>query len=115
MELDALVTVVETQSYLNAAKSLLSEAERAEVIDLVSSHPICGDLIAGGGGIRKVRFATGSKGKSGGARIIYLFASPALPLFLLTVFAKNERANLSRAELSALSAIAKSLIADYGK
>lgn len=112
--MDPFVTVIETQAYLNAAKGLFTDSERAAVVDLVASDPTSGDLIVGGGGIRKVRFAIGGKGKSSGARIIYLFVTPGVPVFLLTVFAKNERANLSKAEVSALSAITKSLIADYG-
>jgi hypothetical protein len=47
------ITVVETPSYLAAAKSLLSEAERAAVVDMVAADPECG--VALGGGIRKVR------------------------------------------------------------
>jgi hypothetical protein len=60
-----------------------------------------------------VRFAIGGKGKSGGVRIIYFFATSGLPLFLLTVFAKNERADLSQAQVAALGSVAKSLATDY--
>jgi hypothetical protein len=48
-------------------------------------------VIPGAGGIRKVRFGFGARGKSGGARIIYLFSGESLPVFVLVVFAKTRR------------------------
>jgi hypothetical protein len=52
----------------------------------------------GTGGVRKLRWSRGSRGKSGGVRVIYYFHSEGVPLYLLTLFAKNERANPSKAE-----------------
>jgi hypothetical protein len=49
-------------------------------------------------------------GKSGGVRIIYYVHSEAIPLYLLTVFAKNERANLSRSERNDLSGLVEILV-----
>jgi hypothetical protein len=110
MALD-LITVVETQSYLAAAKGLLSEAERTAVIDMVAADPECG--VALGGGIRKVRIGVDGRGKRGGARVVYLYVGQDIPVFLLTVFAKNEMANLSRSEQAELAEIAASIIKDY--
>ena len=102
-----LVSVIESTSYLAAARKLLNEAERAGVVDLLAADPECGDVIRGGGGIRKVRIPLTGRGKSGGARVIYYFHSVAIPLLLITVFAKNAAANLSGAEVSALSKAVK--------
>jgi len=66
-------TVVETPSYLADAERLFSPDERAAIVDRLAADPRCGVVIPGSGGIRKVRFAFGARGKSGGARIIYLF------------------------------------------
>src|SRR5262245_44930631 len=52
-------------------------------------------LMEGTGGVRKVRFVVGGRGKSGGVRVVYYFHNEAMPVYLLTVFAKNEKANLS--------------------
>ena len=49
----------------------------------------------GTGGIRKLRWAKSGEGKSGGVRVIYYFHSESMPLFLLSLFGKNEKANLS--------------------
>ena len=73
-------------------------------------HPAAGDLIEGTGGVRKVRWARDGRGKSGGVRVIYYFQSEAMPLYLLTMFAKNERANLSKAERNALGDLVDVLV-----
>ena len=65
--------------------------------------------MAGTGGVRKVRVALGGRGKSGGARVIYYFHSERLPVFALTVFAKNEKANLSPAERNAMAAVVRAI------
>src|SRR4051812_22425181 len=95
-------TVVETPSYLAEAERLFSSRERAAIVDRLATDPTCGVVIPGSGGIRKVRFGFGGRGKSGGARIIYLFSGESLPVFVLAVFAKNEKADLSAAERNAL-------------
>ncbi len=57
----------------------------------------------GTGGIRKLRWSAKSKGKSGGVRIIYYYHSESMPVFLLTLFGKSEKANLSKAERNELA------------
>jgi hypothetical protein len=106
-------TVVETPSYLANAETLFSSDERKAIVDRLAAEPTCGVIVPGGGGIRKVRFGFGGRGKSGGARIIYLFGSADLPVFLLAVFAKNEKANLSAAERNALGKMALAMVKGY--
>jgi len=60
--------------------------------------------------VRKLRWARGGRGKSGGVRVIYYFHSGVMPLYLLTMFAKNERANLSKAERNALAELVDALV-----
>ena len=64
-------TVVETPTYLADAEWLFSPDEQKAVVDRLAADPICGTVIPGSGGVRKVRFGFGGRGKSGGARIIY--------------------------------------------
>jgi mRNA-degrading endonuclease RelE of RelBE toxin-antitoxin system len=106
-------TVVETPSYLSDAERLFSPDERKAIVDRLAADPTCGVIIPGSGGIRKVRFGFGGRGKSGGARIIYLFSGDNLPVFLLAVFAKNEKANLSTAERNALARLVNDIVRDY--
>jgi hypothetical protein len=82
-------------------------------VDRLAADPTFGVVIPGSGGIRKVRFGFGARGKSGGARIIYLFSGVSLPVFVLAVFAKNEKADLSLGERNALAKLVAAMIEDY--
>ncbi|MFL6789736.1 MAG: type II toxin-antitoxin system RelE/ParE family toxin [Bradyrhizobium sp.] len=95
------------------AKTLFSSDERKAIVDRLAAEPTCGAVIPGGGGIRKVRFGFGGRGKSGGARIIYLFSGENLPVFILAVFAKNEKTNLAAAERNELGKMADAMIESY--
>ncbi len=106
-------TVVETPSYLAAADRLFSPNERRAIVERLASDPTCGVVIPGSGGLRKVRFGFGARGKSGGARIIYLFSGESLPVFVLAAFAKNEKANISAAERNALARMVTDMIDNY--
>jgi hypothetical protein len=104
-----LTTVAEMPEYIRRAARLLSQSERNDVIDYVAATPKAGDLIQGTGGVRKLRWARGGRGKSGGVRVIYYFHSETLPLYLLTVFGKGEKADLSQAERNELAKLAQVL------
>ena len=108
-----LQTVVETSAYLAAAKGVLSNAERADGISVVAETPKAGVVL--GGSIRKMRIARSGRGKSSGARVVFLFAGEDVPVFLLTVFAKNEKANLGTRERTALISAARQVVEDYRK
>jgi len=105
-----LQTVAETIAYLKRAEKLLTAAERMDVVSYLAAHPKAGDLIEGTGGVRKLRWARAGMGKSGGVRVIYYVHSEAMPLYLLTLFAKNERANLSKAERNDLAGLVEILV-----
>ena len=96
-------TSAETPEYIRRAEKLLADAERRDVLNYLAAHPRSGDLMEGTGGVRKLRWSRGGRGKSGGVRVIYYFHNESMPLYLLTLFAKNERANLSKAERNELA------------
>ena len=98
-----MLTIAELPEYIRQAEKLMSSAERLDIFNYLAAHPKAGDLMEGTGGVRKLRWGRGAQGKSGGVRVIYYVHSEAMPLYLLTLFAKNERANLSKAERNALA------------
>ena len=98
-------TIAETPEYIRRAEKLLTDEERRDLLSYLAAHPRAGDLLEGTGGIRKLRWSRGSRGKSGGVRVIYYFHADTMPLYLLTLFAKNERANLSKAERNELAGL----------
>ena len=108
----SLQTVVELPEFLRRAKAVMTEDERAALVDFIAANPESGASL--GGGLRKLRFARPGAGKSGGYRSVYVWGGVKMPIFLVTVFAKNEKDNLSGAEQAALVALSKELIAHYG-
>jgi hypothetical protein len=74
----------------------MGDSERALLVDYLAYNPTDGDLIAGTGGVRKLRWGLEGRGKRGGARVIYFYHSAGMPLFALTAFAKSERDDLSQ-------------------
>lgn len=105
--------MVETPTYLRAANAVYSETEREEIVLTIAADPEAGDVMPGTGGYRKLRFVRRGMGKRGGGRVIYLYGGEDLPIFLITVYTKSEKGNLSKAEQNALAKMAKSFFADY--
>lgn len=111
---DRLITVVETPEYLRRARAVgMTDEDRAALVSLLAAAPAAG--VALGGGLYKMRLARPGSGKSGGWRILHFFRSEATPVFLLSVFGKNERANISAAERAELTAICDLIAATYGR
>lgn len=108
-----LITIVELPEYIRRAERLLDEEERNNLIYFLSTHPKAGVVLQGTGGIRKLRWARKGKGKSGGVRLIYFFYDEEAPLFMLTIFGKGEKDNLSKSERNELAKLVKLLIATY--
>ena len=108
--IECMHTVIETNAYVAAAKDAgMTADEMAAVVDLIAANPEAGEIMPGCGGARKLRVAKPGKGKSGGYRVITYFPGAAVPVFLLTVFGKNEKANLTKAERNELAKLTKRL------
>jgi hypothetical protein len=67
--------------------------------------PRKGDEIPGSGGFRKIRLSRegSSKGKSGSYRVLYLYVQAYATVFLVMVFGKNDKADISMADRNALA------------
>jgi len=102
--------IAELPSFIRLADKLLSQDERSDLISYLAEHPKAGDLMQGTGGVRKLRWRRGGQGKSGGVRVIYYFHDDVMPLYLLTLFAKGDKENLSKAERSELAGLVDLLV-----
>lgn len=107
-------TVVELPEFLKRAEQLLSSSERAGIINYLAAHPASGDIMQGTSGLRKLRWSAQGKGKKGGVRVIYYYHNSSVPLFLLTVFGKGEKTNLSKSEQNDLAILTKLIVKNYG-
>ncbi|NVN09726.1 type II toxin-antitoxin system RelE/ParE family toxin [Nguyenibacter vanlangensis] len=116
MESDSLHAVCELQSFRRSAFDAgMTEDDIARVVNIVAANPQAGDVMKGTGGCRKLRISGRGRGKSGGYRTITFFGGDDLPVFLITVFSKGERANLTKSEQNALSVISGQIIESYQK
>lgn len=107
-------TVCHLHSFNRAAATAgMNEAEIDQLADYLSANPTAGAEIAGSGGCRKLRWARPGEGKRGGYRVITFFTGDQMPVFLVTVFAKGERSDLSQKEIAALRVITKSVAEEY--
>ncbi|MHB1667617.1 type II toxin-antitoxin system RelE/ParE family toxin [Thiomonas sp.] len=70
--------------------------------NLILENPERGDLIVGGGGLRKLRYALPGRGKSGGMRTIYYWRHDAHQVLMLVAYPKSEKDDLSDVELAIL-------------
>jgi len=107
-------TVVELLEFQKKASSLLKSSEKISIINYLAFHPLSGEIMQGTGGIRKLRWSAQGKGKSGGARIVYYYHNESVPLFLLTLFGKGEKANLTKTERNELAKLTALLLKHYG-
>ena len=87
----------------------MSDSEREAAIVWIAGNPDAG--VSLGGELRKVRIPRDGGGKSGGFRTIYVFGGRHMPIFLITVFAKNEKANLTAKEQAAAVELSKEIVA----
>lgn len=107
-----LQTVAEMPEFQRRAKAIMSDEEREAAIQFIAANPEAG--LSLGGGLRKVRIPRDGSGKSGGFRTIYVFGGRHMPIFLVTVFAKNEKDNLTKAEQAAAVELSKQIVSMYG-
>lgn len=106
--------VCETFAFRRAAQEVgMTEDEINDVIDYLAANPMAGDAMAETGGCRKLRVAGRGKGKSGGYRTITFYTGEMMPVFLITVFGKGEKANLNKKERNALRKLTKQISDEY--
>ena len=109
----APITVVETPEFLSATHKLMTDEDRGVLVDYLAHNPTAGVLIKETGGVRKLRWGLEGRGKRSGARAIYFFHSVDVPLFALTAYAKNERADLSQKERNDFRKLTNELVEAY--
>lgn len=104
-----MITIIEFPSFSSQIGKSKSLEERDEFIDFLAKNPDAGDPITGTGGVRKIRWAGNGKGKRGGVRVIYYFYNETAPVFLLTVYGKGEKEDLTSEQKKQIAALAKEL------
>ncbi len=97
-----MLTIAETPLFKAEADVIWSEAERNEFFTWLANNPEAGDVIAGSGGCRKLRWARSGMGKRGGARVIYFTQLSEGIIWLLMLYVKAERGSIPAHLLKAI-------------
>ena len=106
------ITVAQTEFFLRQAAQVWSPEEHEAFIDFIALNPEAGDVVPGLGGIRKVRWSREGMGKRGGSRVIYFFYDEDAPIYLLQIYAKGAKSDLSNDDKKVLRAAAVNLRAE---
>jgi hypothetical protein len=107
-------TVVETPVFIRSArKAGVTEDELDHIKTVLAHAPDTGDEMPGTGGARKIRFAAKGKGKSGGYRVITFYSGVNMPVFLLDIYTKGEKIDLTQDEKNTLRAILRHIVDAY--
>ncbi len=109
--MDKEIKVIEFGRFSKQADKLWTKAERVEFIDFIAKNPLSGDLVQGTGGIRKVRWTQTKRGqgKRGGTRAMYYYLAKGMTIFLLAIYGKGEKVDLTTKEKKALALVARDL------
>ncbi len=99
--------LVEIPEFYNRLAGRMDDERLAALQGFLIQHPGAGNMIEGGGGIRKIRWTAEGRGKSYGVRVIYFWAISRELILFLTIFGKNEKSDLSKADAKRLGKIAK--------
>ena len=86
---------METAVFVRQAEDVWQESEREAFVNFIAWNPEVGDVIPETGGVRKIRWSQSGTGKRGGARVIYFYHNANRPVYLLMVYAKARREDLS--------------------
>ncbi len=93
---------IETISFTRRIRELLTDDEYSRLQATLIEAPDAGDIIKGGGGLRKIRWAARGRGKSGGVRVIYYWVTEEGIIYMLSIYAKSVKDDLTKQEIKDL-------------
>ena len=94
---------------LFGAVSRADDAERHDFVDFIARNPEAGDIISETGGVRKLRRRRQGTGKRSGVRVIYFYHDAQMPIFLLLIYAKARREDMTPDEKRQVTRLASAL------
>jgi len=100
---------IETPTFTRLLGDLLPDDEYAQLQNVLVENPERGTIIKGGGGIRKLRFAMSGRGKSGGLRVIYYWLRDNGQIYMLLIYSKSKKDDLTDQETALLREFVKEL------
>jgi mRNA-degrading endonuclease RelE of RelBE toxin-antitoxin system len=103
-----------TQDFDRTAQALLSDDDEGEIEKSIADDPEGAPVIPATGGVRKIRGRVGQRGKRGGVRVLYLYVAATETVYLLLVFPKSAREDISKAQKRTIRALVERLREEQG-
>ena len=111
---DYMITIVELHSFQGDVEKVLTEEEMDELAEFIAANPHFGDVIAGTGGVRKLKWNARKYGARANARVIYYFRDLNMPVFLLAIFAPGEKMPMTVKDRETMKDLVGQLVEEYG-
>lgn len=99
------MVIIETSIFTRCITALLSDEEYRLLQSQLIQKPDAGKIIQGSGGLRKLRWSAGGRGKRGGIRVVYYWLVLREVVLLLFAYSKNEQDDLTPEQLKQLKKI----------
>lgn len=109
------IEIVKLASFEKQAERLFTADGLKGLMMHLALYPEAGDVIKGTHGVRKIRWGMENTGKRSGARVIYYYRDLNMPLYLLAVFAKREKMDLTASEKRQLADLVDELVGRHGE
>jgi len=109
------VCFVELQAFTVEVLRVADEETLRQFEAELAAHPEAGDLIRHSGGLRKARMKLPGRGRSAGARVIYLWLPEARRFVLFMLYTKAKSADIPPAMLARLRAAVETIKARYNR
>ena len=100
---------IETPTFTRLLADLLTDEQYSGLQSVLVEDPQRGEVIKGGGGIRKLRYALPGRGKSGGVRAIYYWLRDEHQIYMLLIYPKSKKDDLTERETALLRDFVKEL------
>jgi len=110
-----MVTFVESPLFAKQVHDYLTDDEYGVFQSFLATNPDVGVVVRGSGGVRKVRWRRQGTGKRGGVRVIYFYHDAQMPVFLLLVYAKAQREDMTPDQKKQARGLAAALKQAYGR
>lgn len=112
---DFPVSVVETATFEESAKHILSEDCVAEIITRIAANPDIGEDISGTGGLRRLLWSCTDEEESNGSQVIYFFHDREMPIFLIAAYAERTYSEPNEYQRENFRQLVQELLSQYGK
>ena len=103
------IVIIELLPFSKKAAKILDKRELEALHNHLIQHPNQGDVIPDTGGVRKLRWAAGGKGKRGGARVLCFYHVVGTTIYLMACYTKNEQSDVRTAVKKQLKSIVEQI------